>query len=43
MDSVIVVEGLAEDVVDVEKRILFRTLNAEGEPAVKNGIVCGRV
>lgn len=43
MDSVIVVEGLAEDVVDGEKRILFRTLNAEGEPAVKNGIVCGRV
>ena len=43
MDSTIAVEALAEEVVDGEKRILFRTLNAEGEPAIRNGVVCGRV
>ena len=43
MDSMIAVEGLAEEVVDGEKRILFRTLNDEGEPAIRNGVVCGRV
>ena len=43
MDSTIAVEALAEEVVDGEKRILFRTLNADGEPAIRNGVVCGRV
>ena len=43
MDSAIAVEALAEEVVGGEKRILFRTLNAEGEPAIRNGVVCGRV
>lgn len=43
MDSAITVEGLAEEVAAGEKRILFRTLNAEGLPAIHNGIVCGRV
>ncbi len=42
MDSVVAVEGLAEEVVDGEKRVLFRTLNEQGQPAVSNGIVCGR-
>lgn len=42
MDSAIAVEALAQDVVDGEKRVLFRTLNAEGEPAIRNGVVCGR-
>ena len=41
MNTVITVEGLAEDIVDGEKRILFRVLNAQGEPAISNGIVCG--
>ncbi|NNL84198.1 MAG: hypothetical protein HKP27_01010 [Myxococcales bacterium] len=43
MDSVIAVEGLAEEIDGPEKRILFRTLNAEGQPAISHGIVCGRV
>ena len=43
MDSAIAVEALAQEVVDGEKRILFRTLNADGEPAIRNGVVCGRV
>lgn len=42
MDSAIAVEALAEEVVDGEKRILFRTVNADGEPAIRNGVVCGR-
>lgn len=42
MGSEITVEGLAEEVVDGEKRVLFRTLNAQGQSAVSNGIVCGR-
>jgi acyl dehydratase len=42
MNTTITVEGLAEQVADGEKRVLFRTLNAEGEPAISNGIVCGR-
>ena len=37
MDSVIAVEGLAEEIVDAEKRVLFRTVNAEGKPAISNG------
>ena len=43
MDSVISVEGLAEETVAGEKRVLFRTLNVQGEPAVKHGVVCGRI
>jgi acyl dehydratase len=43
MNSVIVVEGLAENVVDGEKRVLFTTLNGQGQPAISSGIVCGRV
>ncbi len=42
MDSSLTVEGLAEVVVDGEKRILFRALNGQGQPAVSNGVVCGR-
>ena len=42
MSSVVTVEGLAEEVVASEKRVLFRTLNAEGQPAISHGIVCGR-
>lgn len=42
MESVITVEGLVEQVVNGEKRVLFRTLNGQGQPALSNGIVCGR-
>ena len=42
MGSVITVEGLAEEVVDGEKRVLFRTLNTQGQAAISSGIVCGR-
>ena len=42
MDSHIAVEGLAEELIDGEKRVLFRTLNDQGRPAISNGIVCGR-
>lgn len=42
MDTTIVVEALAEETADGERRVLFRTLNAEGRPAVANGIACGR-
>ncbi|MCB1683863.1 MAG: MaoC/PaaZ C-terminal domain-containing protein [Pseudomonadales bacterium] len=43
MNSVIRVEALAEEIVDSRKRILFRTLNAQGQPAISNGVVCGRL
>jgi acyl dehydratase len=43
MNTTITVEGLAEEVVDGEKRVLFRVLNDQGQPAISNGIVCGRV
>ena len=43
MDTTIAVEALAEDVVDGEKRVLFRTVTENGQPAIRNGIVCGRV
>ena len=43
LDTEIRVEALAQTVVAGEKRILFRTLNADGAPAIANGIVCGRV
>jgi acyl dehydratase len=42
MDSTITVEALAEELVEGEKRILYRTLNDQGQPAISNGIVCGR-
>ena len=42
MESVVTVEGLAEQIVDGEKRILFRARNAQGQSAISNGIVCGR-
>jgi acyl dehydratase len=42
MDSMITVEGLAEETIDGEKRVLFRTLNEQGQPAILHGIVCGR-
>ena len=42
MDTTIAVEGMAEEVMDGEKRVLFRTLTQDGERAVSNGIVCGR-
>jgi hypothetical protein len=42
MESTITVEALAEEIVDGEKRILFRTMNDQGQPAISNGIVCGR-
>lgn len=41
MDSQITVEAMAETTVDGEKRVLFRTLNAAGEAAISNGVVCG--
>ena len=41
MNTSVVVEGMAEEVVDGEKRVLFRTLTQDGERAVSNGIVCG--
>ena len=41
MNSVITVECLAEEVVDGEKRVFFRTLNQQGQLAISNGIVCG--
>ena len=43
MDTTVAVEALAEEVVDGEKRVLFRTVTEDGEPAIRNGIVCGRV
>ena len=42
MNTDVVVQGLAEAVVDGEKRVLFQALNSDGQPAVANGIVCGR-
>lgn len=42
MDTTIAVETLAEEVVDGEKRVLFRTVTEDGQPAIRNGIVCGR-
>ena len=42
MNSEIVVEALAEEVVEGEKRVFFRTLNAARAAAVSNGVVCGR-
>lgn len=41
MDTTIAVEALAEEVVDGEKRVLFRTMTADGQPAIRSGIVCG--
>lgn len=43
MDTTIAVEALAEEVVDGEKRVLFRTVTEDGQPAIRNGIVCGRI
>lgn len=43
MNSVIRVEVLAEEIVDSQMRILFRTLNGQGQPAISNGVVCGRL
>ena len=42
MNTTIAVEAMAEEIVDGEKRVLFRTLTQDGQPAVRNGIVCGR-
>ena len=42
MDTTIAVEALTEQVVDGEKRVLFRTVTEDGQPAIRNGIVCGR-
>ncbi len=41
MDSVITVECLADETVDGERRIFFRTLNTEGQMAISDGLVCG--
>lgn len=41
MNTTIAVEGMAEEIVDGEKRVLFRTVTEDGERAVSNGIVCG--
>ncbi len=43
MATTIAVEALAEEVVDGEKRVLFRTVTEDGQPAIRNGIVCGQV
>ena len=42
MDTTLAVEALAEDIVDGEKRVLFRAVTQDGQPAIRNGIVCGR-
>ena len=42
MDSVVTVEGLAEEIVEGEKRIFFRALNEQGQEAISSGVVCGR-
>ena len=41
MNTTITVESMAEEVVDGEKRVLFRTMTEDGQRAVSNGIVCG--
>lgn len=41
MGTTITVEALAEEVIDGEKRVLFRCLNEAGEAAIANGVVCG--
>ena len=40
MDTKVVVESWAEDIVGDEMRIAFRVLNEAGEPAVNNGVIC---
>ena len=40
MDTKVVVESWAEDIVGDEMRIAFRVLNEAGEPAVSNGVIC---
>ena len=40
MDSSIVVECLANEIVGNEVRVAFRVLNDKGEPAISNGVVC---
>ena len=40
MDTKVVVESWAEDIVGDEIRIAFRVLNEAGEPAVSNGVIC---
>ena len=40
MDTKLVVESWAEDLVGDEMRIAFRVLNEAGEPAVNNGVIC---
>ena len=42
MDTTIAVEAMAEENVDGEKRVLFRTMTEDGQRAVSNGIVCGQ-
>ena len=42
MDTTIAVEAMAEEKVDGEKRVLFRTMTEDGQRAVSNGIVCGQ-
>lgn len=41
MNTTITVQALAEEVDGGERRVLFRTLNHDGQPAISNGIVCG--
>lgn len=41
MNTVITVEALADEVDGGERRVAFRVLNAERQPAISNGIVCG--
>ncbi len=42
MNTSIRVEAMADVVDGEERRVLFRVLNDQGQPAISNGIVCGR-
>ncbi len=43
MNSSIRVEVLAEERSGSELRVAFQTLNAAGQPAISQGVVCGRL
>ncbi len=41
MNTTLVVEAMAEETVDGERRVLFRAMSEGGQRAISNGIVCG--
>jgi acyl dehydratase len=43
MDSTIEVQCLGEQPHGDEKRVFYRVLNQDGEPAITNGVVCGKL